>query len=447
MNNHRQIRNMSGFLAGILTGLLLLMYIPAHTQTHSLRQCIDTALLHNRNIRIARLDGLMAGEKNREAKSTLMPRLNGFADYRYYTDQPYQIMPQAAFGGPEGAYKEIQFGVPQNLNANLQLAVPLFNPVGLGAIKSTEIAVELAEIQKIKTDEDVVVEISGVYYNAQVLLNQLAFMDSNIANTNKLVQTATLLYQQQLAKSTDVDRLKLQLEQLTTQRNTISSRHRQALNALKFLMGKPVTDSIHVSVYETSVAEVDFRPGTITDMLLIEKKLEFSLSEVNALKNSRLPSLNAYGVYGSNGFGTTGSDSFFNFHPIGYVGVQLSVPLFNGMNTKRKIAGKKIEVDKSMVQKEMVAEKARLDLINAEMQYSIASTTIATVSAQVDLAEKIYSNTVLQNSQGTANITDVILADNALREAQQNYIAALIDLRRAELEYKRVTGNLLSENN
>ncbi len=168
---------------------------------------------------------------------------------------------------------------------------------------------------------------------------------------------------------------------------------------------------------------------------------------MNALKNSRLPSLNAYGVYGSNGFGTTGSDSFFNFHPIGYVGVQLSVPLFNGMNTKRKIAGKKIEVDKSMVQKEMVAEKARLDLINAGMQYSIASTTIATVSAQVDLAEKIYSNTVLQNSQGTANITEVILADNALREAQQNYIAALIDLRRAELEYKRVTGNLLSENN
>ena len=43
-----------------------------------------------------------------------------------------------------------------------------------------------------------------------------------------------------------------------------------------------------------------------------------------------------------------------------------------------------------------------------------------------------------------ANITDLLMADNALREAQQNYIVALIILRKAELEYKRVTGNLIA---
>jgi OMF family outer membrane factor len=39
------------------------------------------------------------------------------------------------------------------------------------------------------------------------------------------------------------------------------------------------------------------------------------------------------------------------------------------------------------------------------------------------------------------------MADNALREAQQNYIVALIELRKAELEYKRVTGNLINPKN
>jgi OMF family outer membrane factor len=66
------------------------------------------------------------------------------------------------------------------------------------------------------------------------------------------------------------------------------------------------------------------------------------------------------------------------------------------------------------------------------------------VNTQIELAKKIYTNTVLQNQQGTANITDLILADNSLREAQQIYIVALINLRRAELEYKRVTGNLIA---
>jgi OMF family outer membrane factor len=427
--------------------VLFLLLAPAivPAQTLSLNQCIDTALLYNRNIKIAQQDALIAGEKNLEAKSTLLPKLTGFADYRYYTDLPYQIMPQEAFGGPAGTYKEIQFGVPQNLSTNLQLAMPLLNPTALSAIKSTRIANELSEIQKRKTDEDVVMEVSNAYYNAQVLLNQLAFMDSNIINTNNLVQTTTLLYQQQIAKGTDVDRLKLQLQQLATQRSTISSQHQQVLNALKFLMGKPISDSIEVQLNETSVVEADFQPKITTDILLIDKKMEFSQSELSGLKNSRLPSLNAYGVYGTNGFGTTGTNSFFNFHPIGYVGAQLSVPLFNGMVTKHKIDGKKIEVNKTIIQKDILTEKVHLDLVNAEMQFNLANTTIATVNTQIELAKKIYNNTVLQNQQGMATITDLLLADNSLRESQQNYIVALINLRRAELEYKRVTGNLISK--
>jgi len=440
VNTHLLLKMKTRFL---LVFILLLAPAIVPAQTLSLSQCVDTALLYNRTIKLAQQDVLIAGEKNLEAKSTLLPKLTGFADYRYYTDLPYQIMPQEAFGGPAGTYKEIQFGVPQNLSTNLQLAMPLFNPAALSAIKSTRIAGELSEIQKRKTDEDVVMEVSNAYYNAQVLLNQLAFLDSNIINTNKLVQTTTLLYQQQIAKGTDVDRLKLQLQQLTTQRSTISSQHQQVLNALKFLMGKPVSDSIEVQINETTLDETTFQPKTTTDILLIDKKMEFSLSELSGLKNSRLPSVNAYGVYGINGFGTTGTNSFFNFHPIGYVGAQLSVPLFNGMVTRHKIDGKKIEVNKTIIQKEIIIEKANLDLVNAEMQLNIANTTIATVNTQIELAKKIYNNTVLQNQQGMATITDLLLADNSLRESQQNYIMALINLRRAELEYKRVTGNLI----
>ena len=431
----------------LLVLALLLSPLMVSAQVLSLNQCIDTALRYNRNIKIALQDGLVASEKYREAKSALLPKINGIADYRYYTDLPYQLMPAAAFGGPEGTYKEVQFGVPQSLNANLQLAMPLFNPTALSAIKSTRIANELSEIQKIKTDEDVVMEVSNAYYNAQVLLNQLAFLDSNVINTNKLVQTTELLYQQQLAKGTDVDRLKLQFAQITTQRSTIFSQHQQVLNALKFLMGKPISDSIEVLINGTSIIETDFQPKVTTDIKLIDKKIEFSLSELRGLKNSGLPSVNAYGVYGTNGFGTSGSNSFFNFHPIGYVGAQLSVPLFNGMVTRHKIDGKKIEVNKTIIQKEIIAEKTNLDQINAKMQYNIATTTLATVKTQIELAEKIYDNTVLQNQQGMANITDLLLADNSLREAQQTYIVALINLRRAELEHKRVTGNLISIKN
>jgi OMF family outer membrane factor len=293
----------------------------------------------------------------------------------------------------------------------------------------------------------VVLDVSNAYYNAQILLNQLAFLDSNMINTNKLVQTTTLLHQQQIAKGTDVDRLKLQLDQVTNQRNTVFSQQHQVLNALKFLMGKPISDSIQVAITENTLVQLDPQIQATTDMKLIDKKLQFNYAELKGLRNSKLPSLGAYGVYGTTGYGNTGVNSFFNFHPIGYVGAQLSIPLFNGTITKHKIVQKKIDIQKTTIQKELVSEKSKLDLINAEMQYTLANQNIATIEDQIKLAKKIYNNTVLQNKQGMATITDLLLADNSLREAQQNYIVAMVNLRKAELEYKRVTGNLIAIKN
>ena len=445
VNNHY----VSARLVLLTFPLLLLMNISLNVkaQPFTLDQCIDTALQYNRNIILAQQDVNIAGEKFKEIKGNLIPKLNGMTDYRYYTDLPYQLMPAAAFGGPAGTFKEVQFGVPQSLNANLQLAVPLYNPVALGAIKTIGIASELSKLQKIKTEEDVVLEVSNAYYNAQILLNQIAFLDSNIINTRKLVQTTALLYQQQVVKGTDVDRLRLQLEQLTTQRTTVFSQYQQVLNALKFLMGKPISDSIEVSISGKGSGEADFQYRVTSEILLIDKKAEFNNSELRGLRNSKLPSLSAYGVYGTTGFGSTGTNSFFNFYPISYVGAQLSIPLFNGTITHHKIAQKKIEIEKTTIQKELVTEKSKLDIINAEMQYSLANRTIETVNSQIKLALKIYENTVLQNQHGIASITDLLLADNSLREAQQNYIVALINLRKAELEYKRVTGNLITIKN
>ena len=134
--------------------------------------------------------------------------------------------------------------------------VPLYNPVALNAVKTVGIAGELSKIQKDKSEEEVVLEVSNAYYNAQILLNQMDFLDGNIINTGKLVQTTSLLHQEQLARGTDVDRLQLQLEQLMTQRSTLASRYQQVLNALKFLMGKPISDSIAISL-EKHLINVD----------------------------------------------------------------------------------------------------------------------------------------------------------------------------------------------
>ena len=93
----------------------------------------------------------------------------------------------------------------------------------------------------------------------------------------------------------------------------------------------------------------------------------------------------------------------------------------------------------------MAVEKNRMENENANRQYLAAKEYTSTTTAQIELARKIYDNTVLQNKQGVASLTDVLIADNSLREAQQNYFSALISLFKAELEMQRVTGNLIKK--
>ena len=419
--------------------------VSMNAQTLTLEQCIDTALLHNRSLLLSSQDILLAGEKRKEVAGNLLPRLNATADYRYYTDLPYQLMPASVFGGPAGTYKEVQFGVPQSFAANLQFNMPVVNPTIIGALKTARIAGDMAALQHIKTEEEIRLDVSQTYYNAQILLSQVSFTDSNIINMERLRITTQLLFEQQVVKGSDVDRVQLQLDQLKSKRTTLFAQYRQVTNVLEFLMGKPLSNSLEVKPAAPLFVENDYQAGNITELELMEKKLQLNQSELRGLKLSRLPSLGGYAMYGTTGLGTTGENSFFNFYPVGFVGMQLTVPLFNGTVTQHKIKQKKIEIAKSSLQQEMAVDKNRMESENAHRQYLAAKEYAVTTTAQIELARKIYDNTILQNQHGVASLTDVLIADNSLREAQQNYFSALISLLRAELEMQRVTGNLIKK--
>jgi len=157
--------------------LVLLFSLPVQAQVWTLKQCIDSAQIHNQNLQISRNNVEMGMEKTKEAKSNLIPKVKFTGDYKYFFDQPTQLMPQSAFGGPAGVFKEIKFGTPHNFNLGVQAALPLYNPKVYGAIKTTKVAVELNKLQYKKTREEVYYNISNLYYNAQVLKYQLKFVE------------------------------------------------------------------------------------------------------------------------------------------------------------------------------------------------------------------------------------------------------------------------------
>jgi OMF family outer membrane factor len=326
--------------------------------------------------------------------------------------------------------------------------MPLYNPQVYGAIQTTKIATELTQFQYKKTEEQIYFEISNLYYNAQILLHQLAFIDSNLINATRLLKNMHLLNEQLLAKGSDVSKVKLQVSQLTTQKENVSSKYEQVLNALKFFIGVSIGQNLQIEPNIQYQNTNDYTPSSTLDIRIIKTQNRLLSSELSTINKSRfLPSLNLIGMYGTTGFGYNGlPNSFLDFYPIGYAGIQLSYPLFNGTITQRKINQKKIELQNSELQFGLLTEQNNMQVENAKLQRMVAKKAVETSSEQIELAKTIYAQNILQQKQGTASLTDILLADNALREAQQAYLLAVIDYLKADLELKKLSGNISTTN-
>ncbi len=437
--------NNKKFISGLL--LLFLSVLQLHAQEiMSLEQMIEKARENNKSLKISQNEIKIASEKHKEVKSNLLPKINATGEYKYFFDLPTQLMPAKAFNpmAPEWQFKAAQFGVPHNINANVQLMMPLFNPQLYTNIKTTKIARELSSLKYKKTKEQIFYDISNMYYNAQIIKSQLKFIDGNITNTQKLLDNLKLLKTQGLAKGSDVNKIDLQLQQLKTQKQQAQINYTQVLDALKFYMGMPLNKQIDVEEnIDTSTSTYAYKKETTLDYKLAKTKTRLIKNEIKSLKRSRLPSLSLMASYGQTGYGYDEEPhDFLDFYDVSFIGARLNIPVFNGTTITRKIKQKKYELQNSQLQLELIADKKEMEINNAKLKLAVSKKNIENTKAQVALAQTVYEQTLLEQKHGVAGLTDVIMADNELRKAQQNYLQAQIDHMKADLELKKITGQI-----
>jgi OMF family outer membrane factor len=247
-----------------------------------------------------------------------------------------------------------------------------------------------------------------------------------------------------MIKKTEVSKVELQKEQLLTQKEKVTNSFEQVMNALKFSMGLPLTSNVKVDPKIENQSMKNYSNAETLDLQLTKMQNSLIGSELSTLKNSRLPSVSLLGYYGQSGFGYNGTtNDFLKFFPVSFAGVQISYPLFNGTVTQRKISQKKLEMQNNQLQIEMVKDQNLMLIENATRLRRVSWQTIENTKIQMDLAKSIYNLTVLQLKEGSATLTDILIADNALRDAQTSNLTAIIEYLKADLELKKLTGNIV----
>jgi OMF family outer membrane factor len=208
-------------------------------------------------------------------------------------------------------------------------------------------------------------------------------------------------------------------------------------------MGLSIERNIQIDPTLQFQLPVDYQTFSSIDVRVSEIQNRLLKVELNTFKKSKLPMLALFGTYGTTAFGYDKQpNSFLKFYPVGFAGLQLSFPLFNGAVSQQKVNQKRFELNNNALQSSLLNEQNAMQVENAKLQRNLAQRSIKTISEQLNLAQTIYVQTLLQQKYQTASLNDVLLSDNALREAQQTYLSAVVDYLKADLELKKLTGNI-----
>jgi outer membrane protein TolC len=181
-------------------------------------------------------------------------------------------------------------------------------------------------------------------------------------------------------------------------------------------------------------------------------RIEYQLAEVQKkaneynLKRYRLeglPSLSAFGQAGV----SRASNTFNYFQQqtwYGYVswGLNLRIPIFSGMQRKRKVDQAFIEVKRSDLQLENARNSIDLEQTSSSTNLKNNITSLENQEENMALANEVYKTTNIKYKEGVGSSLEMITAETALLESQNNYFTALFNVIISRIDYLKAYGKL-----
>lgn len=418
----------------------------AQTVNLTLKDALNYALQNNANINKARLDIINGQFETDEIRARALPQINGSATL---TDQ--LIIPQLIVGD-----QTFKMGRQWNGNAGVNFSQQLFNQQVFTGLKAAKAGEAFYNLNAELTEENVLQQAASAYYQVLVTREQLKTIDANITSISKIEKTVADQFKNGLAKRIDLDRVRVNLTNVKTQREQIANAITQQENLLKFYIGMPVTTEIEIPATELNTISADaqrlsdgFNVENLTQYELLEKQKELLGYQRKAAIAEYYPSLALTGNYGytstSDKFDILkGSGSTAAKYDASAIGLSLSIPIFDGNARKSRV--KQAENQLQQIEEDIKNTTNSLTLShqNANLAIRNSVNTINSQRENVALARQVYSSTQNNYNNGLATLTDLLNSETSLIDAQNSYNQALLNYKLAEIQLIQSNGNIKS---
>ena len=388
----------------------------------TLQECVDTALMNNRNIKQQRLNYKSKVISYNQAKSDRLPNLNASIGQNFN------------FGRSLSVDNTYQNSNSQNTSFSVSSGVNLYNGFRMkNAIEArqAELMAAGADVQKI--EKDIILNVSAAFLqvlqNKELLRNadnQLQITRENMARRKELIEAGKLAQgeifeiqaqeaKEELSRVQAENQLQLSLLDLA---QVLELDHFQDIdvavpvNLLENELALLSADEVYISALAS-------RP----EIRSAQYRLESSLKNIEIARAGYLPSLSlgaqwGTGYYNMSNMPTNPSfgTQFSNNISTG-VGLNLSIPIFNRYEVKNQVENAKLNVESSKIDIENTKIELRKTIQQAYYNAIAAKNRWESSQKSVTANEESYRFASQKFEVGRANQYEVNLAKTNLSQS------------------------------
>lgn len=432
-------------LVVILTSLFT--WVPVLAQrTLTLEECLRIGIENNLSLAGSRNELRKAKHLLSENRAKLLPQINAVAGFNDNFNPPVSVTDGSAYGNPYNVTKTLQY----NASAGLQLQMPLYNQTVYTAIDIARTMNELNRLSYEKAREDLVLQISKMYYLGQNTVEQLALIQENRVRLQELRGITQAFFDNGMAMEVDVKRVNINLENLQVQYDNAKSMLVQQLNLLKYVMDYPAEEEIALTPVNPEQVESVSLTGLRSDLYelqLLESQKKLAGQQKNLIRQGYLPSLSLTGSWMYSAYTDKARHWFHSgpsnhWYPSSGLGLTLRVPIFDGLDKRARIRKAQIDEENARLNYENMRKNMETQYLNATNDLMNNQRNFQKQKDNYLLAEEVYQVTTDRYREGIASMTEVLQDEMRMSEAQNNYLSAHYNYQVANLTLLKLTGQL-----
>lgn len=432
-------------LVVILTSLFT--WVPVLAQrTLTLEECLRIGIENNLSLAGSRNEMRKAKHLLSENRAKLLPQINAVAGFNDNFNPPVSVTDGSAYGNPYNVTKTLQY----NASAGLQLQMPLYNQTVYTAIDIARTMNELNRLSYEKAREDLMLQISKMYYLGQNTVEQLALIQENRVRLQELRDITQAFFDNGMAMEVDVKRVNINLENLQVQYDNAKSMLVQQLNLLKYVMDYPAEEEIALTPVNPEQVESVSLTGLRSDLYelqLLESQKKLAGQQKDLIRQGYLPSLSLTGSWMYSAYTDKARHWFHSgpsnhWYPSSGLGLTLRVPIFDGLDKRARIRKARIDEENARLNYENMRKNMETQYLNATNDLMNNQRNFQKQKDNYLLAEEVYQVTTDRYREGIASMTEVLQDEMRMSEAQNNYLSAHYNYQVANLTLLKLTGQL-----